>query len=205
MKISKHRIVFLCFVVGAMLCGATFRGACGQARADAQNPSRKSAARVLAAKVAVPLRKGKSVAPIRKPDVASPTDDILRKAGFPRRRRFASAFAEVFKFASGRARVYPFAQALSDEIDGLAVQSVINANPASCTLIFPAGSVWRTSQPIQSPTQAVTIFGNGSTMIQVAAGRNGWDHGQIEAPLYKRRFHGARFFHSLSGRPAASG
>jgi len=90
---------------------------------------------------------------------------------------------------------FPFATALSNEIDGLAVQAVINSVPSaqSYQIIFPAGT-WNSSLTISTgggndPQGNVRIkgAGQGVTIMNVVADSadvNGWQHNFGQSPDY---------------------
>ena len=73
---------------------------------------------------------------------------------------------------------YPSAQALTDEIDGLAIQAAITAaGSRALVLSFPPGSSGRLTRAITSGAGAIHVLGNKSTLLSTTAGQNGWNHG----------------------------
>lgn len=98
--------------------------------------------------------------------------------------------------------VFPFATALSNEIDGLAIQASVNTGKA---IRVPAGSyLCSLSITTDGPANAI-IFGDGgaeSEIRMVTSGMDGWRHGMSIAATGVFYAIGVRFTTSVAGGSA---
>lgn len=79
-------------------------------------------------------------------------------------------------------------KALTDELDELAIQCVINRKTGDGGLMLPAGIMWLT-RPIISGQYALSVQGpvgqRATKLVQTAAGQDGWHHGTDDAPYHE--------------------
>lgn len=76
--------------------------------------------------------------------------------------------------------LFPSAHALSDEIDGLAIQTYVDTNPAGVQLLLPPGKGRCSRSPVSSGAMSVQVSGCGrdvTTLLSITAGQDGWQHG----------------------------
>jgi hypothetical protein len=92
----------------------------------------------------------------------------------------------------------PATVALSDEIDGVAINSYIAAASGPVTIRFPPG-IARLSRPIASCAQSVSLFGSGphGTILNFLDS-DGWDHCQSSTPTDTKIEARDIQFHSLT-------